>query len=152
MAETDWLNPNSVVQTSGGDRVWDTPEYAAAEDAAYSNVDIAASETTTRLYASDFNTVATVPGTATINGISVRVIRHAVDVASGGKAKDLMMQLVDATGNAFGNDKSDANNWSDTDEEITYGGGGAYSKKTISVTPSTVYNLFVGDGGAGGTP
>ncbi len=123
MADTGWLNPGSVTSVGGGDRVWDTPEGAQTEDSTdYANIDIAPSETTNRLYASDFNTGSIVPGTADIDGIEVRTVRRSDDVADSGKSQDLMAVLADATGTATGDDKSDSSSWPDTDTEFIYGG------------------------------
>lgn len=101
------------------DEAWDNEANIGADDTNYASITAPTFDTNDysyRLVASNFG--FTIPGVATINGITVNVARYYAN----GAVIDALVSLTKAAGTAVGDNKSAGATWATSMAEVAFGG------------------------------
>lgn len=136
---------------SGSTIAWTNPSNAAASDDSRATATVAAAEITHYLKCTNFG--FTIPDGSTIDGIEVKVERHA-DAAVGSDLQDHAIKLHDAVLGYQGANKAVAATWDAMDTVATYGGAAdtwSFSP-TVSKVNQTGFGVGIGATNVGANP
>lgn len=136
MATTAWKLPGTAVTTTPGDVTWADPGNITLDDGNPAALSLNATQTSEILKATNFGfTSGDFPSGWTLSGIEVQV-DHVQVKAGTCEARDLLVQLYDASGTLVGSNLADTvTNWANGSFEIfTYGGAGNMFGTTLTTT------------------